>query len=654
MRENNAFFSPRVTMRNERHKEYYGGGGGDLEIEEAVVIQSFSKLSNDDAPDRSIASVVASKGARLAAAIFIVVALGMGFIGIRHSFYKQRAEANIARSIHVPAVRGIIYDRYQKPLLENAPGFRLVVIPSALSHDREERRELFKILASLAGMGVDELMQKFQEASDGGEDEVVLSRDITVEQAIYMRAYNPRGVRLIDEVKRKYIDGEVFSHIIGYTGVVSARERAALPMLYSIDTIGKNGLEGYYDELLRGRDGTKRLVKNVSSRKFEEAGQENPVAGYSLDTTLDGDFQRYFYQRFQEGLRELGRDRGVGIAINPSNGEILSLVSFPSYDNNWFSSPSLFAKEIINTLNDSRMPLFNRAVSGLYNPGSTIKPLVAFAALEERIVEPRKFFDDPGYLLVPNPYNPEAPSVFVDWREHGPVDMRKALAVSANVYFYIVGGGTDFQKGLGIAKLVEYFSKFQLHQRLGIDVLGEEYGRMPQWDDASRKEVWRLGDTYNVSIGQGELRITPLGLVSYIAALANGGTLYRPHVGKRIRDKEGNVVQEIGAEIIAQNLGTPAHVDIIKEGMRDVIQKPYGTGFFMSDVPFPVAGKSGTAQVGNKKTLNALFTAFAPVEDPQIAILVLVEDAREGGRNALPIAKDVLIWYYTNRGLRSE
>ncbi|MFZ2253128.1 MAG: penicillin-binding transpeptidase domain-containing protein, partial [Minisyncoccia bacterium] len=323
----------------------------------------------------------------------------------------------------------------------------------------------------------------------------------------------------------------------------------------------------------------------------------------------------------------------VGIAIDPRNGEVLALVSVPGFD----------ANNVVGFLNQPNQPFFNRAIAGLYAPGSTIKPLVAAAALNENIIDTKKEIFSAGYIEIPNPYHPEQPSIFLDWKANGWVDFYSAIARSCNIYFYALGGGLEDVKGLGISKLRDYWQRFGLGSKTDIDLVGEKDGVLP-----APSSNWRLGDTYNVSIGQGDLLVTPLQLVNYITAIANGGRIYEP----RIARTEPKIIRDLGY------LKTDFFE--VEKGMIDATQKPYGTAYLLNDLPLVVAAKTGTAQVNFNTKVNALFVGYGPVypvrnyisngaPDPRIAVLVLIENAREGSLNVVPIAKDVFRWYYENR-----
>jgi penicillin-binding protein 2 len=338
----------------------------------------------------------------------------------------------------------------------------------------------------------------------------------------------------------------------------------------------------------------------------------------------------------------LGRVTGAGLIINPQTGEVLSMISFPSFDNNNLTS-QIFV--------DKNKPTFNRVISGLYSPGSTIKPLVAFGVLEENIIDPLKQILSIGYIDIPNPYYPEKPSRFLDWKPQGWVNLYSALARSSNIYFYEVGGGYQDQQGLGISRLIDYWKKFEIDKPTGVDLPGEVSGILadPQKREEQTGQIWRVGDTYNVVIGQGDLRITPIELLRYISSIADKGKTPIPYIVGSIKNSQSYIVYQARPEFTSVEAKDPNHFDEIEKGMLDGVRKDYGTSYSLHDIPMAIAAKTGSAQIQNNQKTNAFFVGYGPVPNPQIAVLILIEDAKEGSLNTVPVAKKVFEWYYENR-----
>lgn len=562
-----------------------------------------------------------------------IIALRVGYLNIViGDFYNQRSAANVNKEITVPAERGIIMDRYGQILAKNTAALSVFVDASELLKMGNEGEldsaadKLSKILTA----GKEDIKQFILETDLEKTRWISIARNILPEEGIAIRGLNLLYIKLVNDYIREYPDGAIFAHVLGYTGLSEKGN----------EIVGKTGLEAYYDSSVRGQSGAQVLYKDAVGTVIDEKIVREAKPGQELKTTIDAELQRYFYRRLNEGLRALGRDAGVGLAINPQNGEILSLISLPSFDNNLFVLRGR-NQEKATLLNSPSKPLFNRSVSGNYNPGSTIKPLVALAALKENIVTPEFQIFSAGFIEIPNPYNPEKPSRFVDWKPHGWVDIHSALARSSNVYFYTIGGGFEKTKGLGINKLKEYWAKLGFGRKTDVDLGGENTGFLPDPEEKEKQtgDIWRIGDTYNVSIGQGDLLVTPLQLINFIASLANGGKVYKPRLLK----------SEKAPEVLIDYSSWQKEIKEVQKGMEDAVGKYYGTANMLSSLPFKSAGKTGSAQVANNTRTNAFFVGYEPAENPQIAILVLIENAREGSLNAVPIAKDVLEWYYYNR-----
>lgn len=591
----------------------------------------------------------------IGAAVFLILLIvGARFLFLtwwKGDFYDKQAFINASQITTVKSERGIIFDRFNKQLVKNVPVFRLNLKVVELLKNKKEMEKTAENIESILSLPPRHLEALIKNVNLEKQDSIALAKNLTVDEVIKIKNLNLTGVKIEEFFDREYLFPEIFAHVIGYTGAVTKKDLDVNPNFSLNDIVGKSGLETYNDKELRGQDGKVADYRNALGETIESKLLQNAVSGQHLYLTIDAEFQSYFYNRLKEGMSSVRSRAGVGLAVNPSNGEILALVNLPSFDSNNITE---------NDLTNPHKPLFNRAVSGLYTPGSTIKPLVAVAALNEKIVSPDDRFFSAGHLEIPNPYSPDQPSRFPDWKPHGWVNLYSAIARSSNVYFYTVGGGFGTTKGLGIEKLKEYWEKFGLGAKTGIDLPAEESGFLPDIlsKEKNNKGIWRIGDTYNVSIGQGDLLVTPLQLINYIAAIANKGKAHRPFIVKKIVSENGETVKEIQPEIIFDNSELSRYIEETEKGMIDGVKKSYGTAYLLSDLPFVVAAKTGTSQVEAKTKINAFFVGYLPAEslakagaplDKQIAILVLVENAKEGGLNAVPVAKDVLNWYYTNR-----
>ncbi len=558
-----------------------------------------------------------------------------------HERYAARAEANVSDIRVEPAPRGIIRDRFGNALVSNVPSWSAVLVPRDLPADSDARNATFARIAELLGEDSAALEARIAAKDWSVSDRLVLSDSLTQEALLALSTESIPGVRAERSFERVHADPFAYAHLVGYTGRVGSADLADNPSLHPESVIGRAGIEAAYDEFLRGKEGRTVTFWNARGEEQGDAQYEAPLAGAEVRTFIDGEFQEFVYERFTRALRELGRVSGAVVALDPRSGEVKSLVSIPSFE----------STNVARYLSASHDPLFNRVFQGAYNPGSTIKPLVGTAALTEGVVTPETSIYSAGFIEIPNPYDPSRPSRFLDNAAHGWVNIRSALARSSNIYFYEVAGGFEDQLGIGIEKLKQWWERFGLGRTTGIDLPGERAGFLPdpEWKENARGEPWRVGDTYNVAIGQGDLLVTPLGLLNYVASIANGGTLWKPRVARSV--VEGNAVRFTNEpEVLADISGIIAGaLPEIREGMRDVARKDYGTARSLSELPFPVAAKTGTAQVEGNTKLNAFFVGYAPADEPELAILVLVEDAKEGSLNTVPVARDIFLWYYNER-----
>lgn len=584
---------------------------------------------------------------------FLLVSVGMVFYFgiIRGDYFKASAEKNSLKYISIPAERGLIYDRNGKSLLYNKPVFDLIFFPNYLPTDSVKRQEVFKKIEDALEIPPQEL------EADINNPEFflhswVLKSDLTSQEAIALEGYfgGTAAVQVIRQNVRQYEEPFIFSHLLGYLGRVSTADLKKDPELLDFERIGKAGIEAVYEKELRGQPGQITILRNASMEILGQSYGEQPKNGNNLYLAVDKEFQEYLYNRLRSQVNGLGGERGgLAIAIDSDSGAVLALVSYPGFNINSFSEG--ISQENLNALlNSKNKPFFNRTITGLYNPGSTIKPIMAAAGLEEGIIDPNKKIETHGSISIPNPYDLEHPSIFVDWKNHGYVNLFDAIARSSNVYFYTLGGGFGDISGLGINRIGSYLKKFGFDQLSGIDLTNEDFGFIPGPEN-KKGDIWRIGDTYHVSIGQGDLLVTPIRLLIDLNSLVNGGRIVKPYLLQSVSDADGKIIKENKPEALLENFLKPETVATIKQAMAQTVSSPQGTGYVLNDLPFTAGGKSGTAQIEANTKVNALFFAFAPVDHPKISLLVLIENAREGSLNAIPVAKDGLLWYYQNRGL---
>jgi penicillin-binding protein 2 len=598
---------------------------------------------------------------------------------LRGDEYRALAEGNRTRIVNVEPKRGIIYDSNMIPLVKNEANFVLYLIPAEMPKNELERDAILRKLAFIIDQqdlnlknsekSSENVYSDFEFLEDSDyfyfiKDKLDKIRSGSLESfrplfimdniehasamTIYLEAEKMPGVSLSVKMGRSYIDSSSYlsslSHVVGYTGKISEKDLDIFGDEYSlIDYTGKTGLEYFYENELKGEKGKKYIEVDAWGREKKIINEVLPKDGFSLVLSLDTKLQLKIEEILNKYLQKDKLGRASVVALNPKNGEVLSLVSWPSYDNNIFSK-GISQSEYSKLLNNQDNPLFNRAVSGNFPSGSTIKPIIAAAALEEGVIKENTYVNSVGGIWIGQWY-------FPDWKAggHGLTNVKKAIAESVNTFFYYIGGGYESFSGLGIDKIVEYLNLFNLGSQSGLDLPQEAKGFVPtpSWKEENRDEAWYIGDTYHVSIGQGDLLVTPLQVANFTSFFANGGKLYRPHLVKEILSNDNDLVRKVEPEIIKENFISDKNVKIIKDGMRQTIIS--GSASRLNVLPFEVSGKSGTAQWGTDKDPHAWFTSFAPYDDPEIVLTVLVEEGKEGSSIAASISGEILEYYFSQK-----
>ena len=552
---------------------------------------------------------------------------------IKGNYWQGLADENKIRSYPIRPLRGVIYDKNKIPLAINVPKLDLVLIPADLSK-RENYNQIIEKMAQTLEKPKDEIDAKIKE-SVAINYPIIIDEDITADKALLLESQfsDIPEITIKKNSRRYYNNGPIFSHILGYLGKVN-KEEIVQKKYFIDDYIGRDGIENIYENQLKGTYGETLMEVNNLGEEQKTLATKESISGNDITLSVDAELQKEIYNIVKSNLNNLGLSKAVAVAVNPQNGKILALLSFPSFDNNEFirGLSQEFFEKILENKNE---PLFNRAISGNYPPGSTIKPLIALAALQEGIINSFKKINCPGHISVTDKYNPNIFWTFNDWKAHGSVEMIKAIAESCDVYFYTLGGGYEDIDGLGIEKIGKYLKLFGWGSSLGIDLPNEKSGFIPSpsWKEEAKKEKWYIGDTYNVSIGQGDILTSPLQVTMAISAVANGGKLYQPEL---INDQEPKIINQ---EFIKKEF-----LEIVRKGMREAVIS--GSARLLADLPINVAGKTGTAQVSKTKNPHSWFTAFAPYENPQIVLTILIENGGEGSSTAVPIAKEILNWYF--------
>ncbi|HZI89620.1 MAG TPA: penicillin-binding protein 2, partial [Candidatus Polarisedimenticolia bacterium] len=558
--------------------------------------------------------------------------------------YRALSEENRIRVEVLTAPRGEIRDRKGRLLADCAPSFTVTLDPFDKAYTRHPAGidSTLAALGPILGVDPHELKDKIRRERKVSFLPIRLKRNVDMKSVAFVSEHRDQlpGVQVESEPLRRYLLGPMGSHLLGYVGEISDKELAdpKYGSYLSGDLIGRMGIERRYENLLRGVDGKRFVEVNALGRKGEFLGEKHPVLpqrGTDLTLTIDLDVQRAAEEAFEPGTR------GAVVAIDPRNGEVLALVSKPNYDPNEFSTGITQARwdELSSGGN---YPLFNRAIQAAYPPGSTLKPFTALAALEAGAITAGTTFASSctGAFRF-------GTRLFGCWKHegHGLLAVHDAIVRSCDVYFYQLG------VRMGVDRLADYMAKLRLSEKTGIDLPQERRGLFPDaawYDKRFGAGRWSRGLVLNLAIGQGEVNLTPVKLAQLAAFIANGGTLWRPHL-----------IRSVGAALPAGDESLPdsmrqvvavsdRNLATIRSAMASVVSDPTGTGGqarLADSIAVSVAGKTGTAQNPHGKD-HALFICFAPVENPRIAVAVLVENAGHGSTAAAPLARKVLEGFF--------
>ncbi len=568
---------------------------------------------------------------------------------IQQEHYHTLAEANRISIAPLVPYRGLISDRNGRILAQNYSAYTLEVVPSKIQDLEATLNELATIIEITPADR--QRFNKLLKESKRFKSLPIRNRLTDVEIATFAtNRYRFPGIEIKAQVYRQYPEKEMVSHVIGYISRINDQDLEQLESSGELHNyrgshhIGKTGIEQSYEKQLHGVTGFEEVETDAAGRSIRVLSRTPPTPGNNLILTLDIGLQEVAEIAFSDR-------RGALVALDPNNGEVLAFVSKPGYDNNLFIGG--IDQENWNLLNNSiDRPLNNRALRGVYPPGSTFKPFMALAALELGKRTPEYSMSDPGYFSLPG-----VSRRYRDWKPggHGRVDLHKSLVVSCDTYYY------SLANDLGIDNIHNFISQFGLGSKTGIDIEGEASGLLPSssWKMRQHKQKWYAGDTISVSIGQGYNLTTPLQLAFATMLIANNGKAYLPHLVKQIQNSQTGEVQDIPAKLLYSLNLKPKNLEVVKNALVDVT-RPGGTAAKAgANADYTFAGKTGTSQViaikqgerYNEKLINerhrdhAMFIAYAPADDPKIALAILVENTGTGGSTAAPIARQVFDYF---------
>lgn len=540
--------------------------------------------------------------------VFLFFAIRMyDFQVARYSEFQAAADENRLNELPIPSNRGVIFDRYDQPLAINAPAFNVTIVPAALPDDETTTLEIYNRLSALVDVpptaaiarasgrqvrSIEELVAEGRGIAPFRQ--VIIAQDVDFHVALQIKeeAQTFPGVAVEPVSVREYPSGALTAHLIGYMGPISAEEAEKLiEQGYNpaFDRVGYDGIESFLEATLAGKRGSRLREVDVAGEEIREIRYTPPEPGQNIRLTIDVKLQAAAEQALKNRLTLLNTEfnrivsqQGVIIAMNPQNGQILAMVSYPGYDNSRFAR-AIDVAYYLDVIADPLNPLVNNAIRSLYPPGSVFKVVTATGVLQEQVIRPETRLYDRGSLVVENRYAPNDPAAsqtFVCWNRagHEAVWMTRAIAQSCNVYFYQVGGGNATLSpsvlrsgGLGIEDLFRYATMLGIGSELGVELPGENQGRMPDrdWKRINYGQNWSTGDTYNAALGQGYVTVTPLQLISAVAAVANGGTLYQPTIIESFLDAEGDVVQPFTPHVLRnvtlENAGDPLRMLLIED-----------------------------------------------------------------------------------------
>ncbi|MBM3449710.1 MAG: penicillin-binding protein 2 [Armatimonadetes bacterium] len=554
-------------------------------------------------------------------AMFVVLGVRLWQLQIlQGDYYDQLSESNRIRVHHTAAPRGVVLDRRAEVLVSNRPSFTIAVLPMEL----RDPASVLPVLSSVLGVPLSEIQRRLKAGRARPFEPVPIRRDVGIDvvTALEERRSQLAGVIVVAEPVRQYRYGPLAAHVLGYLGEIDAAELHALRDrgYRSGDLIGKSGVERQYDNLLRGEDGDQVVEVDAGGRPLRVLRESRGHTGRGVVLSLD----RAVQQAAEEALQ--GRT-GAVVAMQPRTGEILAMASSPAFDPNLFAA-GISAKNWGRLARDPRDVMINRAAAAAYEPGSVFKIVTGAAALHEGVSTPQSRLLCTGSLSL-------GPWVFRDLAAHGTIDFTTGVAQSCNVMFWQLG------RAIGPDRLYVHAKAFGLGDRTGVDLPLEVSGSIPTTEYKRRhwKEPWYPGDTLNMSIGQGFVLTTPLQIARMVSAVANGGELLRPRLVRGLMAPGGTMSYGFSREVQARVKASPAHLAAIRAGMAAVVSR--GTGRAAAIPGLSVAGKTGSAETPRGRP-HAWFAGFAPVEDPQIVVVVLVEHGYRGGLTSSPIARRVI------------
>jgi penicillin-binding protein 2 len=573
--------------------------------------------------------------------------------------YEQRVARNALREIPLSPARGLIYDRNGTPLVDNSARFSVAVIPGDLPEKGEE--SVYTTISSVVGIPTAEIATLVQRGAEAQGEyspaiiKVDVGRDAALE-LLELEPHNP-GLRVVVEPTRHYRSDAALAHLLGYVGPLTAEEYAEADGYLFQDAIGKGGVELTYEDALRGQLGRKLIEVDAAGREIRTIDEDRPLDGSNLVLSIDLDLQSQVASVLQQYTED--SEAAAAVVMDVKSGEVLAMVSSPSYDNNMFASP-VSEETFTNLLEAPGKPLVNHAISEQFPPGDAFKTIVGAAALQEGVAKPDTKIVSRGYITVRNELDPNVVYIYPDRVALGPLDFTTGLAQLSNVYSYYLAGGKSDEAfvGLGPDRMARYADAFGFGKVSGVDIPGEAPGTVPDaaWKESTVGDPWTLGDTYDMGVGQGYMGASPLQVLRATCAIANGGSLVTPHLLKEVRDNHGSVLSLPSIAPASTLPVDPPNLDLIRQSMRKSVTDGASKTANVNGVA--VAGVSGLAEFGpkgedGKRATHGWFTGFAPFDNPEVAVVVFTEQGN-GVDDASPAAARILDFYFHGPRLATQ
>lgn len=548
----------------------------------------------------------------------------------------------IRREINV-APRGAIIDASGQDLVSNIANYQLAIVPADLPYKKSQREQLIESVSQEIAVLKSEIDIKLGQVGLYSHTPLILLPKLSRDEALKykLKFSTTPAVRIVYTPSRHYDSTPGLSHILGYTSEMTPKDITKHPDYDLQSPIGRSGLESSYDSFLRGEVGYMDIEVNSTGQYQRTVTKVSPKVGVALRLSIVKELQSEMALALVEAMSKENVQQAVGVAMDPNTGAIFASVSLPSYNNSLFAR-GISVEDFDQVSHDPQKPLLNRALDGLYPAGSTIKPFVAAAALEEATITNQTLLDtSAGVIEI-------GESRFPDWKVHGMTNVTRAIAESNDIFFYALGGGYKAIPPLGIERLGRYFRLFGLGNDTGVDYSSENVGLVPSqdWKRKVKKEGWYIGDTYHVSIGQGDLLVTPTQMARALSSLVNGGQLVTPHVVVGTQDLPNQDIKY--RQYPKQKLPiSDKTINTVREGMRLSVELDTGSARSLQSLDFASGGKTGTAQFGSGETekTHAWYIGYAPLDDPKIVVAIIVEGGGEGNAISVPVAGRVFQKY---------